>query len=168
MNARSLGTELYVLTREKLQRQKEQYPALAGKLIEFCTRFPSPNTLFSKTGRTRRRFERKKTAGRATMVVLDEQEKETGIGAKGDILDVSRGGLSFNLRFSKKKNAEALLGRKIRITMRSDSSNASVTCNAKVMAVRCCDFIGSDYSLHVEFPQELDNAQLQQVLGRGK
>ena len=167
VNAKSLGAELYVLTREKLQRQKEQYPALAGKLLDFCTRFPSPNALFNKTGRTRRKFERKKAVGRASMVVLDEQEKETGIGAKGDILDVSRGGLSFSLRFSKKKNAEALLGRKIRITMRSDSSNASVTCNAKVVAVRCCDFIGSDYSLHVEFPKELDNAQLQQVLGRG-
>jgi len=167
VNARSLGAELYVLTREKLQRQMEQYPALQGKLMDFCTRFASPSALFSKTGRTRRRFERKKAAGRATMVVLDEQERETGIGAKGDILDVSRGGLSFSLRFSKKENAEALLGRKIRITMRSDGSNASVTCNAKVMAVRCCDFIGSDYSLHVEFPKELDNAQLQQVLGRG-
>ncbi|HBG19964.1 MAG TPA: hypothetical protein DDY32_12015 [Desulfobulbaceae bacterium] len=167
VNAKSLGAELYVLTREKLQRQKEQYPALAAKLLDFCTRFPSPNALFNKTGRTRRKFERKKAVGRANMVVLDEQEKETGIGAKGDILDVSRGGLSFSLRFSKKKNAEALLGRKIRITMRSDSSNASITCNAKVVAVRCCDFIGSDYSLHVEFPKELDNAQLQQVLGRG-
>ena len=167
VNAKSLGAELYVLTREKLQRQKEQYPALAPKLLDFCTRFPSPNALFNKTGRTRRKFERKKAVGRASMVVLDEQEKETGIGAKGDILDVSRGGLSFSLRFSKKKNAEALLGRKIRITMRSDGSNASVTCNAKVVAVRCCDFIGSDYSLHVEFPKELDNAQLQQVLGRG-
>lgn len=167
VNARSLGAELYALTREKLQRQKEQYPALAAKLLDFCTRFPSPNALFSKTGRTRRKFERKKAVGRATMVVLDEQEKETGIGAKGDILDVSKGGMSFSLRFSKKKNAEALLGRKIRITMRSDNSNASVTCNAKVMAVRCCDFIGSDYSLHVEFPKELDNTQLQQVVGRG-
>ena len=167
VGATSLGAELYVLTRGKLQWLKEGNPALEGKLMEFCTRFPSPNTLFSKTGRSRRKHERRKVIGRATMIVLDEQEKETAIGAKGDILDVSKGGLSFSLRFSRKKNAEALLGRKISINMRADNSNGSVTCKAKVMAVRCCDFIGSDYSLHVQFQQELDNIQLQQVLGKG-
>ncbi len=167
VGARSLGAELYVLTREKLQRQKEAYPALENKLMDFCTRFPSPNALFSKTGRSRRKHERRKAVGRVTMIVLDEQGRETAIGAKGDILDVSRGGLSFSLRFSKKKNAEALLGRQIKLSMLPDSSNGSVSCNAKIMAVRCCDFIGNDYSLHVQFHQELDPVQLQQVLGKG-
>lgn len=168
VNARSLGTEILFLGRKELLRQKEIHPAFEGKLLEFCSRFPSPNTLFSKTGRSRRQFERKKTSGQATIVVLDEQEKETGVGAKGDILDVSRGGMSFSLRFSRKKNAEALLGRKIKVNMRSDKSSTSVTCNATIKAVRCCDFIGSDYSLHVQFQQELDNTQLQQVMGKGR
>lgn len=168
VSARSLGAEVYVLTRKKLQRLKESHPALKAKLLEFCARFPSEKALFSRTGRSRRRFDRKKASGRASIVLLDEQGQETSVGAKGDIIDVSKGGLSFSLRFSKKETAAALLGKKIRITIRPENSNATIACNAKIMAVRCCDFIGSDYSLHVEFQQELDHSQLQQVLGKGR
>lgn len=168
VNARSMGAEISVLSWEKLQGQKEAYPALYSKLMDFCARFQSPDTLFSRTRRTRRRFERKKTSGRATIILLDEQGKETGIGAKGDLLDISRGGLSFSLRFSKKKNAAALLGKQIRVNIRTDASRTSFSCNAVVKAVRCHDFVGNDYSVHVEFQDELSQMEMQQVAGKGK
>lgn len=168
VNAKSMGAELRVLTREKLQKQKDAYPALQSKLMDYCARFQSSNALFSRTKRTRRQFERKKASGRATIILLDEQGKETGIGAKGDILDISRGGLSFSLRFSKKKNAAALLGKKIRVNIRTDTSISSFSCNALVMAVRCHDYVGNDYSVHVEFLKELNKLEMQQVVGKAK
>jgi CRP-like cAMP-binding protein len=168
VNARSMGAELKVLTREKLQGQKEAYPALHSKLMDYCARFQSANALFSRTRRTRRLFERKKVSGRATIILLDEKGNETGIGAKGDLLDISLGGLSFSLRFSKKKNAAALLGKKIRVNIHSDTSPTSFSCNALVMAVRCHDYVGNDYSLHVEFQKELNRMEMQQIAGRAK
>lgn len=168
VNAKSMGAELKVLTREKLHRQKDAYPALQSKLMDYCARFQSSNALFSRTKRTRRQFERKKISGRAAIVLLDEQGNETGIGAKGDLLDISRGGLSFSLRFSKKKNAAALLGKKIRVNIRTDTSISSFSCDALVMAIRCHDYVGNDYSLHVEFQKELNKVEMQQVVGKAK
>ena len=168
VNARSMGAELKVLTREKLHRQKDAYPALQSKLMDYCARFQSSNALFSRTRRTRRLFERKKISGRATIILLDEQGKETGLGAKGDLLDISRGGLSFSLRFSKKKNAAVLLGKKIRVNIRTDTAVSSFSCDALVMAVRCHDYVGNDYSLHVEFQKELSKVEMQQVVGKAK
>lgn len=168
VNARSLGAEISLLGRDKLQRHQEHYPALAGKLRDFCARFPATSALFSKTGRTRRRFQRQKAVGAAIVVVLDEEDRETGGGAKGEILDISRGGMSVALRFSQREKAEAMLGKTIRITMETGRVAAPLTCQATVVAVRCRDFLGNDYSLHAEFPRELDLALLQQVAGRGQ
>jgi hypothetical protein len=34
------------------------------------------------------------------------------------------------------------------------------------MAVRCFDFVGNDYSLHVEFESELSNSEIHQAVGK--
>ena len=168
VNARSLGAEISLLKRKKLMALKDSYPALQSKLLDFCTRFQSSNTLFARTKRNRRQFERKKISGKANIVLLDDEGKETAIGAKGDLIDISRGGLAFGLRFSKKKNAMVLLGKKIRVAIRSDLSTKSLLRDGLVMAIRCHDFVGNDYSVHVNFATELTIGELQQAGGKSR
>jgi CRP-like cAMP-binding protein len=169
VNAISQGASLSLLTWQKLEGQKENCPALRTKLQDFCLRFSSPSRVFIKSSRTRRQSERKKTPGRVTINLLDQQDKETGLTAKGELLDLSKKGVALSLRFSKKKNAAALLGQKIRVNIRADGSAIPLQRIGKVMAVRCHDFIGNDYSLHVEFDVELASAEFQQaVSSRGR
>lgn len=118
VNAVSMGAHISLLTMAKLQSQMDSFPALYGKVQGFCSRFSSPVSLFTRSGRTRRKFERQKVAGRVAIDLLNQQGEETGLRAKGDLLDLSKGGISFNLRFSKKKNANALFGQKIRMNIR--------------------------------------------------
>ena len=106
--------------------------------------------------------------GRVTIDLLDQHGQETGLTAKGELLDLSKGGVALSLRFSKKKNAAALLGQKIRVNIRPDASAAALLRIGKVMAVRCHDFIGNEYSLHVEFETELSPAEIQRVAGKGR
>ncbi len=166
VNVVSRGAHLALLTWQRLQSQKDNCPALHSKLQNFCTRFTSPNKHFSKSSQTRRHFERKKGVGRVTIDLLDQDGKEMGLAVKGELLDLSKGGVALSLRFSKKKNAAALLGKRIRVSIRPDVTAAPFLRIGKVMAVRCHDFIGNDYSLHVEFETELSNAEFQQTAGK--
>jgi CRP-like cAMP-binding protein len=168
VNARSLGAEISLLKRNKLQALQDSHPALQAKLLDFCKRGQTTNTLFSRTKGNRRQFERKKITGRAIIVLLDGEGKETAIGARGDLIDISRGGLAFGLRFSKKENAMALLGKKIKVAIRSDLSPTSLLRKGLVMAIRCHDFVGNDYSVHVQFSTTLSVAELQQVGGKDR
>ncbi len=165
VNAVSKGAFLSLLTLQRLQSQKDNCPALYSKLQDFCMRYISPGDLFRKTNRTRRNSERKKMAGRVTVDMLDQHGNNTGLGGKGELLDISKKGVALSLRFSKKKNAAALLGQKIRVNIRAGVSAAPRPCIGKVMAVRCHDFIGNDYSLHIQFETELSITEIEQFAG---
>lgn len=163
VNAISMGAEMSLLHHKKLQTLKEPHPALESKLIDFCTHFEFSNTLFNNTNRSRRVFDRKRISGRTTMALLDKEGKTTGVSAKGDLLDISKGGVSFCLHFSKKENASPFIGQAIRITIRTDISVPSLILDGVVVAVRCHDFIGNEYSLHVKFNKQITSTDIQQV-----
>jgi CRP-like cAMP-binding protein len=165
MSARSLGADLSLLTWDRLLKLKESNPALQTKLMDFCSRFKLTDTVFSKLGTTRRVFERIKVAGKVAVALQKQLGKESYLGAKGDLLDISRGGLAFSLRFSKKKNAIALLGQGLRVIVRADASPFSVDRNGVVKAVQCHDFVGNDYTIHMEFGKVLSIAEVYQVTG---
>ncbi|MDK9708072.1 MAG: cyclic nucleotide-binding domain-containing protein [Desulforhopalus sp.] len=167
VNAVSKVADLSLLSLASLGRQKESFPALYSKIQDFCSRFSSPNVLFRKTNKTRRKHpDRKKISGRISIDLLDKRGKETGMAIKGDLLDLSKGGVAISLRFSKKKNALAFFGKAIRLSIGADASAAPFVCRGKVMAVRCHDFIGNDYSLHVAFAKELSNTEILLVSGK--
>ena len=87
----------------------------------------------------------------------------TGQVARGELLDISQGGISFVLRFHRKEYATELLGRNIKMVIRPENSLSPIERTGKVKAVRNYDFVGNDYSVHVEFdsimrPTEVANA----------
>ena len=165
INARSLGSDLSLLTWNGLLKLKESHPALQTKLMDFCSRFKLPETVFMKQGATRREFERVKVPGKVTAALQRKSGDESIFGTKGDLLDISRGGLAFSLRFSRKKNAIALLGETLRVTVRTAFSPFAVERRGIVKAVQCHDFVGNEYSIHMEFEESLSNSEVQQVVG---
>ncbi len=168
INAKSMGAEVSWLPHGKLQGLEKNYPALESKLLDFCATFQSPNTLFRKTKRTRRQFERKKVSGRTTIALLDKDRKDTGIGAKGDLFDVSRGGISFCLRISQKKNATLLFGKKIRVAVPADIRGAWLSRTGLIVAVRGHHLVSNEYSIHVQFEQELSQGEVQKIVSAGE
>lgn len=168
VNAKSLGTEVSILSHSRLQKLKENHPALESKLLDFSSRFLSINSIFSKTRRTRRQYDRKKIAGQTNIILINKDGKEIGSRAKGDLLDISKGGISFALRFSKKNKAIALLRQKIRIAIPTSNPVAPFYYDGTVVAVRCQDFVGNEYSLHIEFDKLLDSAKMQQAIAQNR
>lgn len=166
MSARSLGADISLLTWDRLLKLKDGNPALQTKLLDFCTQFKLTNVAFDKAATTRRRFDRIKVSGKVAFSLVKKAGEESLFGTKGNLLDISRGGLAFSLRFSKKKNAIALLGQDLSVNVRTDVSTESIHRKGVVKAVQCYDFVGNDYTIHMEFKDALSNAELSQAVGR--
>ena len=168
VNVKSLGTELFLLKRGDLDGLQEEHPSLESKLSHFCSGFQSTSSLLKEVRKNRREHERKRLAGRLSFALLDQDGEETGIVAKGDLLDISKGGVAFAIHSSQKKNAVSLFGRNIRVSINAGLATGLLTRNGVVRAVRDMDLIGNEYSLHIQFDQLLTATELQQALSAGE
>ena len=162
-NARSLGANLSVLTWKRLFELKEDYPALQDKLLDYCRRFRTNPAYFEKPSTSRRKYERKKLNGRASMELLSMSGGETGQVTRGNLLDISQGGIAFVLRFQHKNHALDLLGKHVKVIIRPDNSVSPLQKNGMIKAVRCHDIVGNDYSVHMEFDELLGATEVSQA-----
>jgi CRP-like cAMP-binding protein len=162
--------ELSVLTLENTKSWRKEYPALESKLQDFCVRFEGLHDYFLKTGKDRRDNERMSISGRITTILLDRYGKDTGIASKGDLTDISAGGVSFFIHISQKKNARLLLGRSVRIVLPTESvlSGKVFSAEGVIVAVRSHRVMHNEYSAHVSFDQPLGKNDLQGIINVGK
>ena len=165
-NAKSLGASLSVLTWKRLAFLNKDYPAMQNNLLEYCSRFRTDSAYFGKPSTSRRKYERKKLAGRATMELLSVTGDKTGQVARGDLLDISQGGVAFVLRFHRKEYATDLLGKHVKVIVRPDNSITPLKKSGMVKAVRSHDFVGNDYSIHLEFDELLGAAEVSQAVAK--
>jgi CRP-like cAMP-binding protein len=167
VSAAALGqTDLSILKLDNLELWREDYPALESKLQDFCRGFESVDDFFLHSTKDRRQYDRHKIQEmRIVLNLLDKNGKNTGINAKGDLFDFSRGGVSFFMRISKKENARLLLGRGVKITLPIEQTPGKPYVFAgDIMAVRAHHAMEYEYSVHVEFGSVLSSTDLQQIL----
>ncbi len=163
-NLKSLNCELSLLPRKKLEALKKYYPALESKLVTFCSDFQPTSTQLKKSKKNRRQFIRKNVSGRMVFTVLDTRGKEISAEAKGNLIDISPGGMAFSIHSSKKRNAVALFGRQLKISINTGVGSKMLVRQSAVQAVRDIDIVGNEYSLHVEFGKKLNGSEIQQIL----
>jgi len=116
-------TSLVTLSRVKLSFLKKDtfikwqndLPLLASKLNDYCSlRTGNIRDVFEKKGLERRSHKRIRMSGIAEFQLLSASGDSIGKAYKGNISDVSVGGLSFDVKMSK-KNALLLLARKLNV-----------------------------------------------------
>jgi len=168
VNVKSLGAELFLLSRKNLNTLLSEHPSLESKLAHFCSTFQSSSAILKKTRKDRRQFERKRLLSRLTFALLDERGNETDIVAKGEIIDISRGGVGFSIHSSRKRNAVSFFGRQLKVSIFAGMSSGQLSRDGTVQAVRDMDLIGNEYSLHIKFREQLSTMELQQVLKSGE
>ncbi len=166
MSALSRGCELFLLSRTKFNSLKESFPSIEPKLSDYCSKTQSTDNNLKKSGKNRRQFERLKTSGKIGFVVLDKNGQTISNEVKGDLIDISSGGLAFSIHSSRKKNAAHLFGRQLRININTGISSQLLVRLGTVQAVRDIDLIGNEYSLHLEFDKQLTQLELQQIVHR--
>ncbi len=158
-------TEISVLKFEKTARWKDEYPGLESRLRDFCSRFESTADVVRQSSHDRRHHERYTLSGRAEVLLLDSRGMSSGMKVRGELIDISAGGISYLQRISKKKNARLILGRKVRVTLSSDlEPSGNVVLEGDILAAKEVPGPESDFSVHVRFDTELNPVHVQQII----
>jgi hypothetical protein len=82
---------------------------------------------------------------------------------KGQMEDISLGGLSLLIRISKKENARLLLGRGL-ISFLPVGSNETRERRGEIVGVSLQDYVDKDYRIHVRFDEPMGAADLKTIL----
>jgi CRP-like cAMP-binding protein/HEAT repeat protein len=140
---------------------KEQYPQLESKLYEYC--FPSLESFYQLLKRKdieRRTQKRILMTGQLSLQLFNTSGAPEGREFKGQLRDISAGGLAFSIKTSE-KTAQILLGRKLGITAILSSKNIQQKLDVSGTVISVVRRYASTYSIHVRF----DTLLKEQVMG---
>ncbi len=157
-------SSIHVLKRDNFLELLDEYPGLENSLREYCTKLDTVPELLKMSGEDRRQGVRYPTSSLVEHSLLDQYGNPGQKSFKGELADVSTGGLSFFIRISRKENARLLLGRKINSVLPL-KGDGSVSCRGSIVAVRFQHYQGSDYSVHVQFDETIDEETVKQIVG---
>ncbi len=156
-------TNLHVLERDIFLELLDKYPGIEPCLADYCLKTETVPELLKMSGADRRQHVRFPVTILVKHTILDEFGKPSMRSFKGEIVDLSVGGLSFYIRISRKENARLLLGKGITTTIPVDGGEA-VDCIGKIVAVRSQNYVDSDYSVHVQFDELLSDDKVKSIV----
>ncbi len=156
-------TNVHVLERETFYELLDKYPGLEPCLADYCRKTETVPELLKMSGTDRRQHVRFPVNILVMHTLLDDFGKPSMRSFKGEIVDLSVGGLAFYIRISRKENARLLLGKGITTTISVEGGN-EVDCIGKIVAVRSQNYVGSDYSVHVQFDELLPDDKVKSIV----
>ncbi len=148
----------HVLKRDSLKEWREKYSGLSSRLNDFCNKFENVNRLIKEKGLERRVYKRITAKGEIQAQILNASGSPVGKPFKGEMTDLSMGGVCFQIKASGHESARLLLGRKLKLKFMppEDLSTNKIEQNATVVGVGYHLF--NDYSIHIKFDALLDLA----------
>ncbi len=156
-------TSISVLRRENLARLEQRIPGIESKLIDYYNRYSDFYAALKGKGMDRRVHERFGFEAKILLQIVDNKDRILS-SFRGELTDISQGGLSFFIRITKKENVRLLLGRSIKASI-PVSGCQDVVLRGTVIGVQAYDLVLSDYSVHVKFNNELARGDLKPFLG---
>ncbi len=158
------ATSVHILEREKFLELVEQYPAIEPCLLEYCKKTDNVPELLRMSGEDRRRSVRYPLSLIVKHALLDKYGNASMKSFKGEIADISNSGLSFYIRITRRENAQLMLGRGIKSLLPVPGKNP-LTVVGRVVALKFQQYGESDYSVHVEFDDPLDDTIVKAIIG---
>jgi len=152
------NVNLKYLEKTTLIKLKEEFPNLEQKLKDYCLSFPNVAELLKRKKMDRRSLKRMKISGIWLINLLNKSGEPIGNPFKGEITDISIGGLSFEIRITKEETARLLLGRKINIKHNFSKSASKIEIDQNGTIVGIYPYPFEDYSIHVKFDKMLNKS----------
>ncbi|NJL58647.1 MAG: cyclic nucleotide-binding domain-containing protein [Desulfobacteraceae bacterium] len=146
------GVSAAYLDKEVLSSWKEQYPQLEAKLYAYCQPHIESIRQFLKEKEIDRRIRHRiEVSGQVLLQLLKANGEPESKEFKGNLRDISAGGLSFSIKTSE-KTAQVLLGRKLGVA----AEIAGIAVRTIGMVIGVIHRHSSTYSIHVRFDEDLD------------
>ncbi|MBF0224292.1 MAG: cyclic nucleotide-binding domain-containing protein [Desulfobacterales bacterium] len=155
--------KLGYLNKNILLKWRKKFPSLEKKLINYCLKFDSTPDLLKQIGENRRTQKRVKLSGAVNVQLLNSSGQAMGKPFKGEIADLSIGGMSFFIKTSNQDTASLLLGRnaQVKFNLPKGLSLDKISKSATIIGVRYLLLI--DYSIHMKFDQLLNEKIINEI-----
>lgn len=157
------AVKVQVLEREAFINLLPQHPGLESRLADFCRRSDMIPELLRISGENRREDVRYPAHLIIVNRLLDGRGNPSQQKFRGQLEDISTGGLSLLIRISKKENARLLLGRRI-ISLLPVGPDAFQESRGEIVGVTLQDYLDKDYRVHVRLDQPMAAADLKKNL----
>ncbi len=156
--------EVNYLDRETFSKLREEQPALASRLEAYCAKQAKDAELLREKGINRRSHKRLRISGPILFQVLNAAGKPIGKAFKGELSDISAGGLSFFITTSNRKNALMLLGRKMNVKFRIPMGQSKVETVQSGTITGVINHLFTDYSIHMKFDKVMSNLVIDEMI----
>ncbi|MCK9174487.1 MAG: cyclic nucleotide-binding domain-containing protein [Desulforhopalus sp.] len=158
--------EVQVVDQRAWEQIKKKCPQIREKLRSYCAKGVNISELVTLFGDDRRATSR---------YVLHTQTKHQFLNPagkysrrpnhifKGELLDISRGGVAFSLKLSHHEKSREMLSQQI-LTGLETAHGFSVDYPGIVVGVRLFDSLSQRYSVHIKFAREIDHDEFMEIL----
>lgn len=157
------SVKLKVLNRAVLKEWNNDYPLLESKIRDYCDHLESAEDLLKQKGKDRRIHKRVCVSGTVVVQIIDSTGNLTGNPFKGEITDISAGGLSFSIKIAKDQTARLMLGRKLKLKLEleKEESHHAVVQNGVIISVS--HSLMSEYAIHVKFEEAMHQKAMMEI-----
>lgn len=143
--------ELFVLRQKKLLELTEKFPGIENKLLSYYGQFDTVPQLLEEKELKRRRHDRFKVDHKLTFQIVGSDGTPAERSFRGELDNISQGGLAFLMRIVKRENRWQLFGRRLLVTVKFEETNLHF--KGVVVAVTVQDLQNHDYAVHIGFDQ---------------
>lgn len=141
--------DLFILRQAQFIELCDRFPGLEAKLTGYYDKLNDISKLLHEQKLDRRLFERFSVDHKITFQTVDKEGKAGERSYRGELDNISRGGLSFFIRIVKRENRRMLFGRRLLVSLENEGSGYKFT--GTVVAITIHDFQDHDYAVHVAF-----------------
>jgi len=153
---------VHVLDSATLQEIKATFPEIEGILRRYCRQYEQIPKLLEVSGEDRRLFPRNSGELVIKNVLLDPYGKKGKHYFKGNLIDISQGGLSFNIKISRSEKSRLLLGRQILTTIPVGSGNC-IQGIGVIVGIKGRKGTEDEFSLHVQLLKKIDEEMMRSI-----
>ncbi len=139
-----------------LKEWHDDLPGLGDKLRLYCERFPKTSSLLKGKGLERRSDRRLGITGPIASRFLSEAGKGLEEQLKGEVVDISCGGLLFLINTTA-TFAEMLLGHRLQMAFRLPKADPNLTFERTGIVLSVTTLPFNEYAIHVKFDEPLPN-----------
>lgn len=147
-----------------LKKWKNEVPALESKLYNYCIKNDLVKKELEGKRIDRRSDKRVNLSGSVMFQLLDKKENPMGKGYKGELSDLSAGGISFVIKSSKKETVRMLLGRRMKIRFHLPMKHNTYHSVEQLMTVIAAQpQVFDDYSIHLKFDTKWAQRMIEEI-----
>lgn len=151
-----------VLDRDSLKEIKVNFPEIEDILKKFSRQYVQIPELLEMSGEDRRVYPRHSGNLVIKNVLLGYYGKKGNYHFKGKLIDISKGGLSFNVKISGSKKARLLLGRQIISTIPVGNTKC-IQGVGVIVGIGDYNAAEEEFCLHVELLKKIDQEMMQKI-----